>query len=83
MLILDSITESLSLPFIKALIEILIYLEQKCRFLGNLEQQQSWGHTAIRMDIKGAVFGRKRNQDKVDAKESQESGVGRVGGSRL
>lgn len=45
-----------------------MYLEQKCHFLGNLEQQQSWGQSAIRMDTKEAVFGTKRNQDKVDAK---------------
>lgn len=68
MLILDSITENLSLPFIEALVEILMYLAQKCHFLGNLEQQQSWGQTAVTMDIKEAVFGTKRNQDKVDAK---------------
>lgn len=35
------------------------------------------------MDIKGAVFGTKRNQDKVDAKESQELDEGGVGGSGL
>ena len=45
-----------------------MYLEQKCHFLGNLEQQQSWDQTAIRMDTKEAVFGTKRNQDKVDGK---------------
>lgn len=65
---LDSIAESLTFAIYEVLIEILMYLEQKCRFLGNLEQQQSWGQTAIRMDTKEAVFGTKRNQDKVDAK---------------
>lgn len=61
-----------------------MYLEQKCRFLGNLEQQQSWGQTAIRMDTKEAVFGTKRNQDKVDAKYRKAldpGGKGVVGGS--